>query len=261
MPKFHGSKTISHGLAVIFFLCQSALAAESVRDIQADKLGYLRDHFSTRKAEQGVIQEITKSDTGAVNFQKLIFTVTPVVTMVQSTGAPGEYKSTWTYIPAGGPFVGLLDEETSNGFATAQTYNLLYRGLISISNQSVPLGSPNAAPIREMKKLTSFSALTVAKAGEGELDYQYEYAPSRQIWNFKQTYLHCVYGVVYPASNINAKLMGDAQDLECEMRNDNNVAGGRLTYALLTSYGIAITKKLAVSNRSTVFNIEDAKVE
>ena len=261
MLKYHGSKTICLRLAATFFLCQSALAGESVKDIQADKWGYLRDHFSTRKAEQGVIQEITKTDAGAVNFQKLTFTVAPVVTLVQSTGAPGEYKSTWTYIAAGGPFVSLLDEETSNGFATAQNYSLVYRGLISIYGQRVLLGSPSAAPITEMKKLKSFSALTVAKAGEGELDYQYEFAPSRQIMNFKQTFLHCVYGAVYPASNINAKLMGDAQDLECEFRNDNNVATAKSTHALLASYGIAITKKLVFSNRTTVFNIEDAKVE
>jgi hypothetical protein len=107
----------------------------------------------------------------------------------------------------------------------------------------------------------SFSALPVTKAGQGELGYQFEYAPGRQIMNFKQSALSCVYGNPYPASTINAKLSGDAQDLECEMRNDNNVATGKATHAILQAYGITVTRKLAFSNRTTVFNIEDVTVE
>jgi hypothetical protein len=254
--------TKKHACGLALALCglQSAMAADHVKDIQADKFQYLKDKFSTAVVNKSVVETIAQADTGSVNFSKLVFTIVPHFVTSQSATPPG-YRMTLTDISIGGPFVNTLDELSSNGLPTTQTYSLTYRGALFLDTQSVALSARDAPQTLLIKNLQAFSPLTLANAGSGDFEWRYQMAPHIQLMNFKDSFFHCTYGPVYPASKIHAKLKGNAQDLDCESRNDSNVATGRSTIAVLEYYGISLTRSKTTAASSIEFNVEDVQID
>ena len=254
---------VIHAFGLALALCgsQAAMAADHVKDIQTDKLRYLKDKFSTEAANKADVETITKADGGSVNFSKLVFTIVPHFTKWQSAAPPPDYKMTFTEISIGGPFVNSLDEVWSNGLPTTQTYSLTYRGALFLATQSVALSARDAPQSMVIKHLKAFTPLAVSDAGSGEFEWVYQMAPHIQIMNFKDSYFHCTYGAAYPASKIHAKLKGNAQDLDCESRNDNNIATGHATIAVLEYYGISITRTKITASSTIEFNVEDVQID
>jgi hypothetical protein len=249
------------GVTLAACISQAAMAADHVKDIQADKLRYLKDRFSTEAANKADLETITKADSGSVNFSKLVFTIVPHFTKWQGAAPPPDYKVTLTEISIGGPFVDSLDEVSSNGFPTTQTFSLTYRGPLFLATQSVALSARDAPQSSVIKHLKAFTPLAVSDAGTGEFEWVYQMAPHIQIMNFKDSYFHCTYGTAYPAGKIQAKLKGNAQDLECESRNDSNVATGHATVAMLEYYGISLTRTKMTATSTIEFNVEDVQVD
>jgi hypothetical protein len=240
---------------------QGAVAADHVKDIEADKMGYLKSRFSTGVINKSVLETVTKADNASVNFSKLVFTIIPHIVKSQSTVTPPDYRTTLTYISIGGPFVDTLEELSSNGFPTTQTFFLTYRGILNLETQSVTLSAKDAPPDYTVKNLKEFSALAIADAGVGSFEWRYQNAPHIQLMNFKDTYFHCTYGAVYPASKINAQLKGNAQDLDCEIRNDNNIVTDHSTRSVLQYYGISIPRSRNNATSTIEFTVEDVQIE
>ncbi len=236
------------------------MAADHVKDIQADKFQYLKDRFSTAAVSKSELETITKVDAGNVNFSKLVFTIVPHFIKSQ-TATPPDYRMKLTDISIGGPFVNTLDEVWSNGIPTTQTFSLTYRGALFLATQSVALSARDAPQSNVVKNLKAFTPLAVAGAGSGEFEWLYQMAPHIQIMNFKDSYFHCTYGAVYPASKIQAKLQGSAQDLDCESRNDNNIATGQSTIAVLEYYGVSLTRTKTTASSIIEFNVEDVQID
>jgi len=252
-----------HARALALALCasQGAIAADHVRDIVADKWRYLKDSFSTAAISKSVVEVITKADSGNVNFHKVVFTEVPHFTKSTSSAVPPDYRVTLTYVSIGGPFVGVLDELFANGFPTTQVYSLTYRSILFLDTQSVTLSAQDAPQSFPMKNLKVFSPVAVAIAGSGDFEWRFQVAPHVQLMNFKDTYFHCNYGTVYPASKINGKLQGDAQDLDCEQRNDNNVVTNHSTVSILQYYGIGITRAKMTTSSTIEFNVEGVQID
>lgn len=112
-----------------------------------------------------------------------------------------------------------------------------------------------------MKNLKSFSAMAASDSGVGEFEWRFQLAPHRQIMNFKDSYMHCTYGAVYPASNIQAKLQGNAQDVDCELRNDNNIATGHSLHSVLQYYGLSIIRSNTMATSTTTIAVDDVQIE
>ena len=252
-----------HAGALALALCasQGAIAADHVKDIVADKWRYLKDNFSTAAISKSVVEAITKADGGNVNFHKLVFTEVPHYTKSTSSAVPPDYRITLTYISIGGPFVNVLDELSANGFSTTQVYSLTYRSILFLDSQTVTLSAQDAPQSYPMKNLKVFSPLAVANAGSGAFEWRFQVAPHVQLMNFKDTYFHCNYGTVYPAGKINGKLQGDAQDLDCELRNDNNVVESHFAVSVLQYYGISITRTRMSPSSTIEYNVEDVQID
>ncbi|HVN98944.1 MAG TPA: hypothetical protein VMT49_02780 [Steroidobacteraceae bacterium] len=232
-----------------------------MKDILADKMTYLKGHFSTEAVSRSVVDAITKADGGGVNFARIVFTIVPHFIKSQSATPAPDYRFTLTYVSIGGPFVDTLDELSSNGFPASQTYSLTYRGVLLLDTQYVALSEHDARPSSVMKNLKVFSPLNPAATGSGEFEWRYQMAPHIQIMNFMDTYFHCTYGTAYPASQVNARLKGDAQDLDCEARNDNNIVTGHSTIALLQYYGVGLTRARSTAASTVEFGVEDVQID
>ncbi len=249
------------GLALALCGAQAAVAADHVKDIQADKFQYLKDRFSTEAVSKSDVETIAKADSGKVNFSKLVFTIVPHFIKWQSATTPPDYKMMLTDISIGGPFLNTLDEVWSNGIPTTQTFSLTYRGALFLATQTVTLSARDAPQSFVIKHLKAFTPLAVADAGTGEFEWLYQMAPHIQIMNFKDSYFHCTYGTAYPASKIQEKLKGNAQDLDCESRNDNNIATGHSTIAVLEYYGVSLTRSKTTASSTIEFNVEDVQID
>jgi hypothetical protein len=255
--RFIQSTLVSGSIAIAMIGC----APVAVKEVTANKNAYLGKNFSTTNISPKIASTITSADNGVLSFKKMVLTLTPQVAYVQKNSDLPDSKNTLTLINAGGPFVQRIEEQSSNTIATRQTYGLMYRNLFAIRSQTVNLNSANANPIYELKSLKSFSRLSATAPGNGELDYEYESAPTVQIVNFNTYHYHCQYLKVYSAGTLHPKFVGDAQDLDCQVVNQNGVATNHSTIAMLLHYGITYSKKIETSSYTTTFKVEDVQVE
>ena len=253
-------KSCSFFLVLAITCAGNAVAADHVKDILADKMRYLSERFSTAAVNKSVIDTITKADSAELNFHKMVFTIVPRHPQSQN-GTPQDYQLTLTLIHAGGPFVQSLDELSTNGFPSSMTYALSYRNAFFLDEQSVNLSAQDAASSYVVKNLKAFSAESMAENATGDFEWRYQMAPHIQIMNFKDTYYHCTYGASYEASVINFKLKGSAQDLSCDMRNDNNVVTSHVTVAKLPYYGISIIRSRTSTTSATDFTVTNVEID
>lgn len=248
--------------AVAIAACVASVAhAQHVKEIQADKFAYLKEHFSTESVSKSVLATFTKADPGALNFHKMVFSVSDKIMMAQATGTQPTYTSTWTYLNVGGPFLNMLAEQISNGFPIQEEFYLEYRGLLPLENQTVSLSTVDAPRAMTMKNIKAFESVVLPGPTNGQFEWQFQMAPHIQLMNFRDNFFHCTYGASYPASTINAKLTGSAQDLDCESRNYNNVTTLHTINAMLLDYGFAIMKQALRPSSTVTFTVEDVQID
>lgn len=247
-------------VALVACALASTVNAQQVKNIQADKFRYLKENFAPDSVSKSVRETIAKTDNGSVNFQRLMLTGVMHVTTTKG-GNPPILRGTWTYLSAAGPFIETVGEFSSNGFPVSQFYTLNYRGLLLLETQQVFLAENEARPALIMKNLKAFAALDTSGGGTGEFEWKYQQAPHRQILGLKDTALKCTYGAVHPASDIQRKLQGNAQDLNCEFRNDSNIATSQTAQAILINYGIIVVTSTNTAGSTIDIAYDDAHIE
>jgi hypothetical protein len=248
-------------LGVLFALAAGCTGVVPVKNVEADKLGYLNKTFSPQSIPAPVASQIKTADPGPISFHKMTVSAEPhFVVFDNGTPAPS-YHSTWTFINAGGPFVEVLDEQMSNGVDTRQDYALTYRNVFFVRDQTMLLNRTDSSFVMEAKSLQSFSPVSLRGASGGSLDYRFEWGNQAQLMNYTSLAVLCTYGARYPASRLNARFLGDAQELDCDHLNKNGVVTGHSTRALLTYYGIAVVVRNRTSRATVDFEITDFKVE
>jgi hypothetical protein len=181
--------------------------------------------------------------------------------IVQRDNTPPALHSTLTLINAGGPFVESLEEQSSNGIPTNENYALRYRGLLSVREQSVPLNQRVTSWIFDIKSLKSFVPLATSNPGTGSFDVVYETGNPIQIANLNHLAIHCTYGATYPAATLNPKLSGDAQEMACEVDNQNGVPSSHSVRVYLRQYGITVIKRNETSAATANMTIDDVRIE
>jgi hypothetical protein len=232
-----------------------------VKNVETDKLGYLNKSFSPQSLPAPVFSQIKTADPGPISFHKMTVSAEPHFESF-ATGTPlPSFRSTWTFINVGGPFVEALDEQTSNGVGTRQEYGLSYRNLFLVRGQTLWLNRTNSSFVMEAKSLQSFTPISLTGAAGGSLDYQFEWANQAQLMNFTSLAIRCTYGARYPASRLNARFLGDAQELSCDHLNKNGVVTEHSTRALLAYYGIAVLVRNQTAAATVNFRITDFSVE
>lgn len=241
-------------------LAAGCVGVVQVKDVQSDKFGYLAKTFSLAQANGGVVAALRAKDAGTLPFQKMILSVKPTFETFTAGVTPPDMHVTWTLINAGGPFVQVLDEESSNGVAVRQNYALNYRNLFAIRYQTLLLSNPSSSFVLEMKSLKDYLPLQLDGSGSGALDAHYQWGNPIQIANLSNLALHCEYGDRFAASKISPKFQGDAQEMKCESTNANGITSSHEVRALLLQYGVTVMMRNQTATATVSFAFEDVQI-
>lgn len=235
-------------------LLSGCAAPVKVKDVQANPLAYLGQHFAPDQLPGQVRKTISDVDAGPLGFQRMVLHMTWTINE-DDKNKTMKLEQTQTLINAGGSLVESLFENSRNGVPTGQLYALSYRGLVWLSSQSMNLAA-NIAPLeRQVRNFKHFDTVA-ASPGTSQLDYEFSYGTSVQLMNFPDGRTTCVRGNSYPASQVFASLAGEAQDMECSNYNSNGVLRDKFRYAYLQHYGVAISTHSELAS-----GISDAKVD
>jgi hypothetical protein len=247
-------------LAAVTLLTAGCVGVVPVKNVESDKLGYLTKTFTLQSVSGGVAADIKAKDAGTLPFQKIVLSVTPKFEVVPGGGTPPAYHSSWTLINVGGPYVQMLDEQTSNGVETRQDYGISYRNLLTLRGQTIHVNRTDSNMVMEVKGLQSFTPLAVSGPGAGNVDIHYQWGTPIQLANLANLGIRCEYGARYPAARLNPKLLGEAQELSCEYTNTNGIVQDRAVRALLTYYGVTVLVRKQTATATVVFQIDDATI-
>jgi hypothetical protein len=239
-------------------LTSGCVGVVPVKNVESDKVGYLTRTFTLESVPGGVASQITAKDNGTLPFHRMVLSVTPHFAVVPGGGTPPVFHSSWTLINAGGPFVQTLDEQTSNGVDTRQDYGITYRNFLTVREQVLVLNRTDSSFIMQIKGLQSFTPLAAGYPPAGGVDIHYEWGNPIQIANLSNLSVRCDYGARYPASRLNPKLVGEAQELNCQYTNKNGIVTDRMVRALLTYYGVTVLTRKQTSTATVDFRIDDA---
>lgn len=241
-------------------LATGCVGVVPVKNVESDKVGYLTRTFTLESVSGSLAAQITAKDAGSLPFHRMVLSVTPHFTVVPGGGAPPAFRSSWTLINAGGPFVQVLDEQSSNGVDTRQDYGISYRNFLAVREQVLLLNRSDSSFIMQIRGLKDFTPLAAAGTPAGAVDIRYEWGNPIQIANLLNLSVHCDYGARYPAAKLNPKLLGDAQELNCEYTNNNGIVTDRMVRALLTYYGVTVLTRKQTSTATVDFKIDDATI-
>ena len=244
-------------------LCASVAgcAPESVKNVEADKFGYLASEFSPGKLSQSIVADLAKLDQTPVPFQKMVLTVEPKVEYQMNANAKPDFRNTFTLINAGNGLVQSLDERFQNGLPTTQSYNLGYRNLLSLRSQQVVLSSTISNFVVETKSLSRVDITTPATASGNEFEVDGESGRPPQIANYASWKFICAWGAVHPAADLLPKFTGNARSIECRNLNRNGIQVSRNSGEYLLDYGIVLFSHVETANFKTDFKFVDAQIQ
>jgi hypothetical protein len=241
-------------------LATGCVGVVPVKSVESDKVGYLTRTFTLESVPGALATQITAKDDGTLLFHRMVLNVTPHFTVVPGGGTPPAFHSSWTLINAGGPFVQVLEEQSSNGVDIRQDYGISYRNFLAVREQVLLLNRADSGFIMQIKGLQDFTPLATAGTPVGGIDIRYEWGSPIQIANLSNLSVRCAYGARYPAAKLNPKLLGEAQELNCEYTNNNGVVTDRMVRALLTYYGVTVLTRKQTATATVDFRIDDAAI-
>lgn len=238
--------TISIILAGLLSACVSVTP---VKDVTADKLGYLNQKFSPGVLAP-IVSKSLPTEGKATNFGQL--KITMEATSEQNDGKKDSWKRVLTFIDSGNGLVQRMAEVSNNDISYLITYSLTYKGIFDLKWQEVPLRGVNAAMPYEVKQIVKFDPIPASAGKEFSIDLRTGSEP--QIANYFAHQRLCKTIRSVSASDIYSKIPGQALELECQLQR-NNVVESRSKWALLQTYGLAIPLEDITSSKKTTFRV------
>lgn len=244
--------TTKAALSVIFLGLLSACASVThVKDVTADKVGYLDKKFSPSTLAPAILKSLPLEEKPS-NFGQL--KITAEVTSEQSDGKSNEKKLSWkritTFIDKGNGLIQRMSEASNNDIPYALIYSLTYKGIFELKSQEIPLRSINAGVPYEVKQIARLDPTPSSINKEFSIDAAIGTEP--QIANYTSLKNLCKTTKAISASDIHAKIPGQALELECQAQI-NNVVTSRSKWVLLQTYGLAIPlESVNVSTKTSI---------
>lgn len=235
-------------------------APASVKDVVADKFGYLDSEFSNDKMSQSASTALAKLDQTPVGFHKLVLTVDQQVESQTNPNYKPVVQETFTLINAGNGLVRGLDEKAQNGIPVNQEYGLSYRNILSLRSQQVLLNSTTSNFVIEVKSLSRMDSPAPA-AGGGSFEFDGDRGRTMQIANFWSWKRTCTWGAVHPASDLSAKFSGNVQDIDCQDLNQNGIQTNRVSGVYLYNYGVFVYTQIQTATLKSTFKFTDVRIE
>lgn len=237
-------------LSVIFLGLLSACASVThVKDVTADKFGYLDQKFSPNTLAPAISKSLPLEEKSS-SFGQL--KITTEVTSEQSDGKKESWKRITTFIDKGNGLVQRMGEARKNDIPYALNYSLTYKGIFELKSQDIPLRSTNAGTPYEVKQITKLDPIPSGINKEFSIDAAIGTEP--QIANYTSFKNLCKTTKSISASDIHAKIPGQALELECQVQVDN-VVTSRSKWALLQTYGLAIPLESINISKKTSFRV------
>lgn len=243
-------------------VCLLAIAAcapmTKVKDVTADKMGYMTKHFSS----QSVNAEVVKAISGKAGIKEIYRELRVSYTLETTTVVGGGkilLDGMDIYHPLDGGYVQRLAELSANGIPVSLGYFLNY-GLVWLRMQSVPLQHGVANPMFAIKEISRFDAIPDRVGQEFSLSLSTGYAQVAS--TLVQSRWSCKTTKVGMASVMQPNLKGRAIDVSCEITNGNaGSVSGRNAWVFLEDYGVPITIESVTANGKNAYKITEIKLE
>jgi len=184
-------------------------------------------------------------------------TIATASTLVENSGRTEFSNTTLRFTNVGNGLLQRVSELTRYETSYGATYSLSYKGLIDLKFQEVPLRTTIVRPVIEMKTATRFDALPTEPGRELTIDYST--GLENQTSNFLPIRFSCRSTRKLLANSLNAKIPGEALELDCRLVNNNNVQSGS-KWMVLLAYGIAIEVEHTRSTNRVLTRIVDINV-
>jgi hypothetical protein len=240
-------------------MCNETLQGNTtrVKDILQDTHSYLATQFSPSALTPGVAQAVTTVDNEPLHFERIVLHLTWHYN-VDNPSKASTSNEVRTLINAGGPFVETMSESYRNGLPTGQIYELTYRNILSMKNQTLNLSQAFAPQPMEVKSFERFDSISSIASGA---HFAYHYGSHSQTANFGASIASCVSEGREPASTLDPSLTGDGMRVVCDNYNVNNVLLNRIRTLYLPQYGVGVPLSVESGQGRNVANLTAVTVE
>lgn len=245
-------------------LCLSIIAATAllgcnattpVKEVTTDQKGYLHSKFAQETVPAGIAAMVPADRDARIPYGELKIALN--AEFEKSNGEKESAKIVTTFARTKNGLVQRLMEYSNNDIPYAIYYALTYKGLIDLRWQDVPVRRTVSGPLTELKQVTRFDPTPTA--ANQEFSVHFTSGHIAQIANYNDSQKTCKSVAVSPASQIHAKLAGQAIHFECDLRT-NNVVSSKSKFVLLQDYGVAIGLELSGSASRARHKVTDVSI-
>jgi hypothetical protein len=236
----------------------SGCAPMAVKDITADRTGYLEKNFTPA---------LLSADTGK--------TIAGVKIAPRFSKATVEYKyeietnlgekkvsesSTIQYEDLGNGVIREMAEYFNNGIPVSTSYELRYGGFLPLRTQRVFNANRVGNLIVEVKQFKSFDKNFANMQENSKYDADWASGNTVQIMNFFDRKQTCTTGKAYAANTVNAAFAGNAVDVDCELSFNGNL-DTKQQFIYLQQYGFAVARGMTVTSGKIKAAISSVKLQ
>jgi len=237
-------------LIATLLIALAGCAQPAVKDIAANKTGYLDENFSPQKLPADVGKQVAAAE---VKSPSRTLRITLNATL-EDSGKKETPVVLATVKVLGNGLVQEMQEYSNNGIPYAITYALSYMGLFPLKEQRVFYSRPTANLPTEVKQLNQLARNLVRPNENAEYVFEWLNGTSMQIANFSNIKLVCNSGKFYPAAQLHSNLSGNAIDLNCT-RQINGVVRVKHKYVMLLEYGFVLKLDQQSSTNTEAFKV------
>jgi hypothetical protein len=234
----------------------AACAQAPVKDIAADKLGYMTANFSTAMLSSDMKKRLGAEGLRPVGFSTMRLKMKALFENLDKT--PQTPTVNITLRNAGDGLVQEMKEYSNNDLPYGVHYSLSYAGLLPLRQQSVRYSLRQSGFFYEAKQIKALSRQIASPEQDRDYEVAWTNGTSVQFANFSDISVKCHSGQPYPASQLHPALSGSAIDLNCS-RSVDGVVRAREQYAMLSAYGVALRTGYQSSNAKETYTIEEVE--
>jgi hypothetical protein len=238
-------------------LTLAACAPATVKDIAADKPGYLSRNFSPSQLPPDVLKQVTARQ-ASVSFNRIKMKFRADLENVDGLRKVTQ-TSDVTYQNVGNGLVQVFKEYASNDIPYSNAYELSYLGFLQLRSQTVNNNQYVGNYIVEVKHFNLMLKNLPPVREDKEYVLEWSSGNTIQIANYIDRKAACTSSKTYAASDLFATLPGKAIDVQCEFTTNGSVyLKQTLTY--LQQYGLFVLKSFTNTTAKAAYTITAAEI-
>ncbi|GGP23063.1 hypothetical protein [Silvimonas iriomotensis] len=231
-------KSVATGLLTVIALTGCATA--NVKDVQANRDGYSKDHFNTSTVGSGIAASLKALPAPATAYNHIEIGFDGISHGTDTADKPYHFTQYLTHDENG--MWRVVARFSRNDVEYMQRYVLTYLNVVQARWQEVVLERANASLIREVKHITKIDGGLANPQPGGEYVIDVTTGNEPQIVNFIQSKSICkATGTDFEASTLSPALKGQAIKVSCGYYpNGQDIATDVSELAYLRQYGVYV---------------------